>query len=132
MENHMSTYLLQGKTAVIFGASGSIGAVVAREFAAEGARVFLAGRSMAGLEAVARQIAARGGEARTAVVDVLDDAGVNEFLNGIVKQTGKIDVVLDVAGPLANEYGNGKLAVDLPIEEFMVPLTSMVRARFIT
>ena len=128
----MSTHLLQGKNAVIFGANGSIGAAVAKEFAAEGARVFLAGRSAAGLEAVARQIAASGGEARTAVVDVLDEAGVNQFLDGVVRQQGRIDVVLDVAGPRAREYGNGKLAVDLPIEEFMVPLTAMVRSRFIT
>lgn len=128
----MSTQLLQGKNAVIFGANGSIGAAVAKEFAAEGARVFLAGRTKANLEAVAREIAAKGGEARTAVVDVLDDAGVNQLIDAVVKQTGRIDVVLDAAGPLAKDYGNGKLAVDLPIEEFMVPLTTMVRSRFIT
>jgi len=128
----MNTPILQGKNAVIFGASGSIGAAVAKEFAAEGAQVFLAGRTRTGLEAIARQITASGGEAKSAVVDVLDDAGVNEFLDGIVKLTGKIDIVLDAAGPLATQYGNGKLAVDLPIEEFMVPLTDMVRSRFIT
>lgn len=128
----MTTHLLQDKTAVIFGANGSIGAAVAREFAAEGARVFLAGRTRASLETVAKQITANGGEARTAVIDVLDDAGVNQFLDGVVKQTGKLDIVLDAAGPLAKLYGNGKLAVELPIEEFMVPLTTMVRSRFIT
>lgn len=37
-----------------------------------------------------------------------------------------------LAPPLAKEYGNGKNAVDLPIEEFMVPLATMVRSRFIT
>ena len=36
---------LQGKHAVVFGAGGSIGAAVAKEFAAEGAEVFLAGRT---------------------------------------------------------------------------------------
>lgn len=128
----MSTQLLQGKTAVIFGANGSIGAAVAKEFAAEGARVFLAGRTKAGLEAVARQITATGGEAQTAVVDVLDDAGVSRVIDAVVKQTGRIDVVLDAAGPLAKEYGNGKLAVELPVDEFMVPLTTMVRSRFTT
>jgi NAD(P)-dependent dehydrogenase (short-subunit alcohol dehydrogenase family) len=132
MENHMSSYLLQGKTAVIFGANGSIGGAVAREFAAEGARVFLVGRTNASLDALAKQITASGGEARTAVVDVVDDAGVSQLVDRIAKQTGRIDVVLDAAGPLARDYGNGKLAVDLPIEEFMVPLTTMVRSRFIT
>lgn len=128
----MNTPVLQNKNAVIFGASGSIGAAVAKQFAAEGARVFLGGRTKVSLEAVAKQITASGGEARTAVVDVLDDGGVNRFLDGIAKKAGTIDVVLDVAGPLVKEYGNGKMAVELPIEEFMVPLTTMVRSRFIT
>jgi hypothetical protein len=34
--------------------------------------------------------------------------------------------------PLAREYGNGKTAVELPIEKFMVPLATMVRSRFIS
>ena len=45
--------MLEGKCAVVFGAGGSIGAAVAKEFASEGARVFLAGRTKASLEAVA-------------------------------------------------------------------------------
>jgi NAD(P)-dependent dehydrogenase (short-subunit alcohol dehydrogenase family) len=132
MEDTMNTRVLQDKNAVVFGAGGSIGAAVAKELATEGARVFVAGRTKAGLEAVAKQITAHGGEARTAVVDTFEDANVNQYLDGIVRQTGKIDIVLDAAGPLAKEYGNGKNAVDLPIDEFMVPLTTMVRSRFIT
>ena len=69
---------------------------------------------------------------KTAAVDTLDDAAVNEYVDGVVQQAGKIDVVVDVTGPRAEEYGNGKLAVDLPIEEFMVPQTTMLRSRFIT
>jgi NAD(P)-dependent dehydrogenase (short-subunit alcohol dehydrogenase family) len=132
MENTMNTRFLQDKNAVVFGAGGSIGAAVAKEFAAEGARVFLAGRTKASLEAVAKQVVASGGEARTAVIDTLDDVSVNQYVDGIAKQMGKIDIVLDASGPLAKDYGNGKIAVDLPIEEFMVPLVTMVRSRFIT
>src|SRR5215467_13566969 len=100
MESIMNTLTLQGKNAVVFGAGGSIGAAVAKEFAAEGARVFLAGRTKTGLEAVASQIAAAGGEAQTAVVDAVDDAAVNRHLDGVTKQTGKIDIVVDLTGPL--------------------------------
>jgi NAD(P)-dependent dehydrogenase (short-subunit alcohol dehydrogenase family) len=124
--------LLQGKHAVVFGAGGSIGAAVAKEFAAEGAQVFLAGRTLSNVEELARRIAEAGGRARPAVVDAQDDDAVTEYIDGIVKETGKIDIILDAAGPLAREYGNVKLAVDLPIEEFMVPLETMVRSRFIT
>jgi NAD(P)-dependent dehydrogenase (short-subunit alcohol dehydrogenase family) len=98
-ENHMSsTSILQGKYAVIFGAGSSIGTAVAREFAAEGAEVLISGRPKPTVEAVAHQI-----------------------VEDVVKQAGKIDVILDAAGPLAIDYGNGKIAVDLPVEQFMVP-----------
>jgi len=124
--------ILQGKHAVVFGAGGSIGAAVAKEFAAEGAELFLAGRTKSNVEDVAKRITAGGGRAYAAVVDALDDAAVNEYIDSIGKQTGSIDVVLNAVGPLVNEYGNGKHAVDLAIEEFMVPLTTIVRSNFIT
>jgi NAD(P)-dependent dehydrogenase (short-subunit alcohol dehydrogenase family) len=122
---------LGNKCAVVFGAGGSLGAAIAKEFAAEGARVFLAGRTKASLEAIAKQVMP-GGEAETAVIDALDDAGVNRYLDGVAKQAGKIDIVIDLTGPLVSEYGNGKVAVELPVDEFMIPLTTIVRSRFIT
>lgn len=127
-----SNQILKGKTAIVFGAGGSIGAAVAKEFAEEGARVFLAGRTKAGLDAVAQQITAAGGEAQTTVVDALDDAGVNRYLDDVAKQAGKIDILIDLTGPLASEYGNGKVAVELPVEEFMVPLETIVKSHYIT
>jgi NAD(P)-dependent dehydrogenase (short-subunit alcohol dehydrogenase family) len=132
-EDHMNIApILKGKHAVVFGAGGSIGTAVARGFAVEGAEVFLSSRTKPGVDAVAKQIAAKGGLAHAAAIDTLDDAAVNQYIDGIVKQTGKIDIVLDAAGPLARDYGNGKNAVELPIAEFMVPLSTMVRSRFIT
>jgi len=126
------TQILRGKHAVVFGAGGSIGAAVGKQFATEGAQVFLSGRTKPALEAVAKQVAAHGGRAHVAAIDTLDDIAVNEYLDGIAKRAGKIDVILDAAGPRAKDYGNGKNAVDLAIEEFMVPLATMVRSRFIT
>ena len=127
-----SVPVLNGKHAVVFGAAGTIGAAVAREFAAAGAEVFLAGRTKSTVEAVANQITSNGGRAHAAAIDTSDDDAVNRYLGTIANETGKIDVVLDVAGPLAKEYGNTKIAVDLTIDEFMVPLETMVRSRFIT
>ena len=124
--------VLSGKHAVVFGAAGTIGAAVAREFAVAGAEVYLSGRTKSNMEAVAKQITANGGRAHTAVVDTLDDAAVNQYISSVVHETGKIDIILDAAGPLAKEYGNTKMAVDLPIDEFMVPLETIVKSRFIT
>ncbi|NUS16083.1 MAG: SDR family NAD(P)-dependent oxidoreductase, partial [Streptomyces sp.] len=61
----MSGLLLDGKNAVVYGGGGAIGGAVARVFAREGARVFIAGRTQAKLDAVARDIAAAGGTVET-------------------------------------------------------------------
>jgi NAD(P)-dependent dehydrogenase (short-subunit alcohol dehydrogenase family) len=126
------TPMLQGKRAVVFGGAGSIGSAVAKEFAAEGAEVFVAGRTQSNIDTVSAQIAEAGGRAHSAVIDALDDAAVNRFIDGVVSQSGSIDIVLNVTGPLAREYGNGKPAVELSVEEFMVPATTVLRSNFIT
>jgi NAD(P)-dependent dehydrogenase (short-subunit alcohol dehydrogenase family) len=127
-----SSSILAGKCAVVFGAGGSIGAAVAEEFATEGAIVFLAGRTKASLEAVAKKIAGEGGKAQVQLVDTLDEKAVDEFVGGLIKQTGKLDVVFNATGPLANEYGNGKHAVDLAVQEFMLAVTTIMKSNFIT
>jgi len=124
--------ILQEQIAVVFGAGGSIGAAVAKEFAAEGAEVFLAGRTRSNVEDVTSQITATGGRAHAAVINALDDTAVNEYIDGIVKQAGRIDIVFNAIGPLVKEYGNGKHAVDLRLEEFMLPLNTIVKSQFIT
>ena len=58
--------LLKDKVAVIHGGGGAIGGAVARAFAYEGARVFLAGRTRASLERVAGEIANAGGRVQCA------------------------------------------------------------------
>src|ERR1700716_1498335 len=72
MEAYM-TELLEGKTAIIYGGGGAIGSGVARSFAREGARVFLAGRKREALDAVAKDITAAGGSAEVAILDALDE-----------------------------------------------------------
>ena len=123
---------LQGKCALVFGAGGSVGSAVAKEFAAQGAEVFLSGRTQANVEEVAKQIAASGGRAHAAMIDALDDAAVNEYIDGIVRETARIDVAFNAVGPLAKEYGNGTHAVDLAIGKFMTPLEIVVKSQFIT
>jgi NAD(P)-dependent dehydrogenase (short-subunit alcohol dehydrogenase family) len=124
--------MLEGKHAVVFGAGGSIGAAVAREFAAQGAAVFLSGRTRSHVENVAKDIVSAGGCAQVAEINALDDSAVNEYINGITKEGGSVDVVLDATGPQAMEYGNAKMAVELGIDEFMLPLATVVKSHFIT
>ena len=124
--------ILSAKHAVVFGAGGSIGAAVAKEFASEGAEVFLAGRTKSNVEVVAMQIASEGGRARTAVIDATNDAAVNEYMDDIATQVGTIDIAFNAVGPQPREYGNGKSSVDLTVEEFMLPLSTIVKSQFIT
>ena len=124
--------LLKGKHALLFGAGGSFGSVVAREFAADGADVFLSGRSRSNVEQVAKQITADGGIAHVAVIDAEDPAAVDAYIDAIATETGSIDIVFNLVGPRLQEYGGGKPATQLSVDEFMVPLERLVKAQFIT
>src|SRR5262249_33877733 len=53
-------------------------------------------------------------------------------LDRIARRTGSIDIVFNAIGRPAEEYGNGRSAVDLAIQEFMAPLETVVRSQFIT
>src|SRR5262249_25330807 len=81
--------ILKDKLATVFGAGGSVGSAVAEEMAAEGAEVFLAGRTRAKVEEVAARIRAAGGRAHAAAVDALDDAAADHFLGGRAGQSGR-------------------------------------------
>ena len=56
--------MLKGKVAVIYGAGGDVGGAVARTFAREGAKLFLSGRNLRKVEAVAADVAGRGSAGR--------------------------------------------------------------------
>ena len=81
--------LLEGKSAVVFGAGGSIGAAVAKEFAAEGAEVFLCGRSAESIEVIAKEISATSRTAHPIVVDAFDPDAVDQVMKSVVEKTGQ-------------------------------------------
>ena len=90
--------LLKDRIAVIHGAGGAIGSAVAGTFAREGARLFLSGRSLAPVWAVAEDIVAAGGKAEAASVDALDEVAIERHTAGVVEKAGRIDVVLNAIG----------------------------------
>lgn len=123
------TPLLQGKNAVIYGAGGAIGGAVARAFAREGARVFLAGRTLARLDEVAGEVRAAGGLAETARVDALDEAEVEEHADAVVADAGGIDVSFNLIS-----YGDvqGTPLAEMSPEDFQRPVVNAVRTQFLT
>ena len=120
--------LLENKGAAIYGAGGSVGGAVARGFAREGARVFLAGRTQSSLNKVAEQISSKGGTVEVAVVDALDEQAVGKYVDEIVKKAGSLDIsfnlisVGDVQKPL----------LELSVKDFMQPIMNEMRTQFLT
>src|SRR5207244_8191849 len=90
--------LLDGKTAVIYGAAGGVGTAVAKAFAREGATVFLTGRTENSLKRIADNISSTGGVADASRVDALSSEAVESYLNSVVTQTGKLDISFDLIG----------------------------------
>ena len=88
--------LLASKNAIIYGGGGSLGAAIGAGFAAEGARVHLAGRSAGPLDAAAQAIAAGGGLAETAVLDATDEAAVDAHVAEVVAKHGSVDISLNL------------------------------------
>jgi 3-oxoacyl-[acyl-carrier protein] reductase len=121
--------LLENKSAVIYGAGGSIGSAVARAFAREGARVFLAGRTLESLEEVAEGIRSAGGVAETAQVDALDETAVDQLADTVAASAGGIDVSFNLIS-----YGDvqGTPLAEMPLEDFERPVMSALRTQFLT
>jgi NAD(P)-dependent dehydrogenase (short-subunit alcohol dehydrogenase family) len=121
--------LLQDRNAIIYGGGGAIGGAVARAFAREGATVFLAGRTLATLEAVAGRIRADGGRAETAVVDALDERGVDQHADVVAARAGSIDVSFCL---VSQNDVQGTPLVDMRLADLMAPVVTTVSAMFIT
>jgi 3-oxoacyl-[acyl-carrier protein] reductase len=121
--------LLANKKAVIYGGGGAIGGAIARAFAREGAKVFLAGRSLSKLEAVAEDIRVAGGVAETAQVDALDEQAVKKHAGEIAKKAGSIDVSFNAIGI---EDVQGTPLTEISLEDFTRPITIATRTQFLT
>src|SRR3954464_12827251 len=90
--------VLTEQVAVVSGAGRGVGAAIARNLAALGARTVLCGRSLAPLEEMARQISATGGEARAIQADVTEIGSVEKLASQVEAEFGRVDVLINNAG----------------------------------
>jgi 3-oxoacyl-[acyl-carrier protein] reductase len=121
--------LLENKNAVIYGGGGRVGGAVARAFAREGATLFLAGRTLAPVEAVAEEIVAAGGRADTAQVDALDEQAVEAHTDSVVNAAGRIDVCFNA---IIHGDVHGPPLLEMPFEDFFQPISTAIRTEFLT
>jgi NAD(P)-dependent dehydrogenase (short-subunit alcohol dehydrogenase family) len=124
----MTAIELEGKVAIVSGASRGIGEAIALAFAAAGAKLCVSSRKREGVQAVADAIAARGGEA----VAIAAHVGHPEQCAALVTQTlerfGRIDVLVNCAG--TNPYFGPMLGIDegAYLKTFEVNLRGAVEA----
>ena len=100
MVDGASTGRLAGRLALITGASRGLGAAVAERFAAEGARLILAARTVGGLEATDDRVRAAGGTATLIPVDLTESDAAERLAAAIYQRFGGLDILVANAARL--------------------------------
>ena len=116
---------LDGKTALITGASQGLGAAIARQMAARGARALLLARTEAKLAEVATEIRAAGGVADFHPVDLSDLDAVEELTNGLKSEGVIPDVIVNNAG-----IGRWQFLEETPLPEMKADMALPYFAAF--
>ncbi len=93
---------MQGRTALVTGATSGIGRAASLRFAEAGARVAAVGRNEEALRAVVEEITASGGEALAVRADVTVEAEARSAVESVVEKFGSLDVLVNAAGHISN------------------------------
>jgi NAD(P)-dependent dehydrogenase (short-subunit alcohol dehydrogenase family) len=123
--------ILEHKIALVHGAGGDIGGAVARAFAREGAKLFLSGRNLRPVEALAEDIISRGGSAEAAQLDALDEQAVDNYVGAVADQAGGIDISFNAISVAKELTGKAPL-LELSEPHFSLPIATYTRANFLT
>ncbi|MBY6686344.1 SDR family oxidoreductase [Rhodococcus sp. BP-149] len=129
--------LLDGANALIYGGGGVVGSRLAVALARDGARVHLAGRSRTKMQHVVDIIRADGGHAEAAVIDVLDEVDVDEYVDVVAACSGSIDVSIDVIIPgrasrATPSEASARRLDRTEVADLERPVLDALRAHFIT
>jgi NAD(P)-dependent dehydrogenase (short-subunit alcohol dehydrogenase family) len=121
---------LENKVAIIYG-DGTIGGVITKSFAREGAKVFLTGRTVKKLDAIAEQLLSDGGAIETAQLDAFGEKAVEKHMSEVIKKAGKIDISFNAIG-IPQKGIQGIPLTELSVESFFLPIITYTQSHFIT
>ncbi|WP_277188853.1 3-hydroxybutyrate dehydrogenase [Caballeronia sp. BR00000012568055] len=113
---------LDGKVAVVTGAASGIGRAIALTLADAGAAVAIADLNQAGADAVAKEIADKGGRAIGIAMDVTSEEAVDQGIDRVVKELGSVDILVSNAGiqivnPIENyAYADWKMMMAIHVD----------------
>ncbi|MDB5013062.1 MAG: Enoyl-(acyl-carrier-protein) reductase [Daejeonella sp.] len=123
---------LKDKVAVVFAASGEIAGAVARSFAQHGAKVYVTAINLIAVEVLAKEIEANGGRAEAGKVDALNETEIDSYLQKVVAEHGKLDMVFNGIGSYYKDAGSGTPTTIATFEQFMNPLQRICGSQFLT
>ncbi|MDB5007328.1 MAG: Enoyl-(acyl-carrier-protein) reductase, partial [Mucilaginibacter sp.] len=123
---------LKDKVAVVFAASGEIAGAVARSFAQHGAKVYVTARNLNAVKALAQEIKANGGLAEAGKVDALNETEIDSYLQKVVADNGKLDMVFNGIGSYYQHAGSGTPTTIATFEQFLNPLQMICGSQFLT
>lgn len=89
---------LEGRTAIVTGASRGIGLAIAERLLAEGASVAICGRDPDRLETAATSLRQRGGRVLACRADTSNSEDRDAFVDSVLRETGRIDILVNNAG----------------------------------
>lgn len=118
---------LEGKIAIVTGASRGIGKAIAEKLASEGAYVYLADIDVEGAVKAAESIRESGYRAEGLIVDISKKGSIESMVNRVISQSNKIDILVNNAGV----FGKNKPIDQISIEEWDTVLSVNLRGTHI-
>lgn len=118
---------LTGKVALVVGGAGEIGHAQALGLADAGADVIVASRNLEHLEAVAKEIQAKGKKSQAVTVDVTQEPSVASMVDSILKKFPTIDILVNAAGVAVRKPSEA-----MPLEDWQRVMDINVRGTFLT
>lgn len=123
---------LNGKVAAVFAAAGTISGSVAQAFARHGAKVYVSGRDLKKVAAIADNIRRMGGKAVPVKADALEESEIDLFFEQVMAEEERLDIVFNGIGIPGSEYGTNTPAIDMSFTQFVRGFEALCGSQFLT